>query len=163
MGQNTADPVVYLLRNQQTSSNKLPHSPFHLLNPIAQLQAILRGCFGQCRTKSDEFFINLSRMFKIKSGERGIKASNAKIGKIRQLLTLAMDEIKGNNRGCNSASSSPTKRRSDESSESESIAEVLRHMRKGFLFLKHSVNTRDPHPKFVYLSIDNKLLCWKSP
>jgi len=36
-------------------------------------------------------------------------------------------------------------------------------MRKGFLFLKHSVNTKEPHPKFVYLSFDNKSLCWKSP
>lgn len=28
--------------------------------------------------------------------------------------------------------------------------------------LKHSPKTPDPHSKFVYLSQDNKHLCWKS-
>jgi hypothetical protein len=102
-------------------------------------------------------------MFKIKSSEQRGKASIAKIGRIKQLLTIAIEEMKGSMRTYSSTSSSPTKRRSDESSESESVGEVITHMRKGFLFLKHSPNTRDPHPKFVYLSPDNKLLCWKSP
>lgn len=36
-------------------------------------------------------------------------------------------------------------------------------MKKGYLFIKHSPNTSEPHPKFIYLSYDNKYLCWKSP
>ena len=60
-----------------------------------------------------------------------------------------------------SPSRSP-KRRSDESSESESIAEVLSNLKKGYLVVKHSDKISSPHDKFVYLSEDNRFICWKS-
>jgi hypothetical protein len=34
-------------------------------------------------------------------------------------------------------------------------------LQKGYVMTKHSPNT-DPHGKFVYLSSDQKDLCWKS-
>ena len=56
-------------------------------------------------------------MFKIKSTEPRMRAINTKISKIKQLVNIAMDEIKSLNRNYDSNHTlSPTKRKSDESS-----------------------------------------------
>ncbi len=102
-------------------------------------------------------------MFKTKGLEQKYKLANLKVQRIQQILSRAMVEVRRCSSGQPSPKSSVVKRRSDESSECESIAEVLNNLRKGYLMIKHSPNTSEPHSKFVYLSEDHKFLCWKSP
>jgi hypothetical protein len=86
-----------------------------------------------------------------------------RVSKIRDLLSRALGEVHDDNlRLKRTPSSSPSKRRSEESSESESIGDVLSNLRRGYLVIKHSVGKAEPHNKFVYLSEDNRCLCWKS-
>ena len=40
---------------------------------------------------------------------------------------------------------------------------MLEDLKKGYLVMKHSPNTKQPHLKFVYLSEDSRFLCWKTP
>lgn len=49
-----------------------------------------------------------------------------------------------------------------DSSEFQPIETILLNLKKGYIMTKHSLNTSIPHNKFVYLSEDNKHLCWKS-
>jgi hypothetical protein len=42
------------------------------------------------------------------------------------------------------------------------LSDVLNSLTKGYLMLKHSERTQEPHNKFIYLSEDQKFLCWKS-
>lgn len=86
--------------------------------------------------------------------------TNERISRIRQLLTRALGEIREQTR-LSPAPISP-KRRSEESSESESIQEILTNLRRGYLVTKHSEGSTAPHAKFVYLSEDTRYLCWKS-
>lgn len=86
-----------------------------------------------------------------------------RVNKIRDLLSRALGEVHDENiRLRRSPSDSPSKRRSEESSESESIGDVLANLRKGYLAVKHSVGKAEPHNKFVYLSEDSRAICWKS-
>lgn len=39
---------------------------------------------------------------------------------------------------------------------------MLRDLEKGYIVLKHSPNTNEPHNKFIYISADHRFLCWKS-
>lgn len=82
-----------------------------------------------------------------------------RISKIVSLLNQAIDEV---HITVKRTSSSPTKRISDQSSEADTINEVLANLKKGYLMIKHSDNTSSPHDKFVYLSNDDRYLCWKS-
>ena len=73
------------------------------------------------------------------------KKSNDRMMRIKDVLTKAMGEVRDmgpSSRQDSGNSSGPLKRRSDESSESESISEVLNHLRKGYLMTKHSINTK---------------------
>lgn len=98
---------------------------------------------------------NLAHKLPAKTAER--------VGKIRDLLSRALGEVHHEQlRLGRTASSSPSKRRSEESSESESIGDVLSNLRRGYLVVKHSEGKGEPHNKFVYLSEDNRSLCWKS-
>jgi hypothetical protein len=87
-----------------------------------------------------------------------------RVNKIKVVLGKALGEVHHiNTKMRTSPSSSPlNKRRSDESSESESIHEILTNLKKGYLMKKHNFKNGSPHSKFIYLSQDNRLLCWKS-
>ncbi len=39
---------------------------------------------------------------------------------------------------------------------------MLLELEKGYVAIKHSPNTSEPHAKYVYISSDRKFLCWKS-
>lgn len=39
---------------------------------------------------------------------------------------------------------------------------MLENLVKGYLVIKHSESTREPHKKYLYISEDRRFLCWKS-
>lgn len=39
---------------------------------------------------------------------------------------------------------------------------MLANLRRGYLVTKHSVGKGEPRNKFIYLSEDNRSICWKS-
>lgn len=83
-----------------------------------------------------------------------------RVSKIRSLMARALGEVYRESQ--RSPSSSPCKLRSEESSDSESIGEILERLRKGYLMVKLSARGSSSCSKFVYLSEDNLRLCWKS-
>lgn len=44
----------------------------------------------------------------------------------------------------------------------EKMEAMLLELEKGYVAIKHSPNTSEPHAKYVYISSDRKFLCWKS-
>ncbi len=86
---------------------------------------------------------------KIKSNVTLIKHIVAKV-----IKEYTADVIKERN-------SPHSKRISDESSKAEEVEEVINDLKKGYIMTKHSNNTY-PKTKFIYLSMNERFLCWKS-
>lgn len=85
------------------------------------------------------------------------------MNRITGLLSRAIEEVHMDvSRMSTTTSEELSKRRSDDSSECEEIAEVFETLQRGYLVLKLSDRSDSAKPKFIYTSKDNRSLCWKS-
>ena len=91
----------------------------------------------------------------------GQAETRTNLSKIRSLLIKTLVSVKKEASDSESSHMTPRSRK-ESTTEPESIEEVLTHMQKGWIMLKHSRNTKKPHNKFVYLSTNHRHLCWKS-
>jgi hypothetical protein len=72
--------------------------------------------------------------------------------KIKTLLYNTLTSVRQDHRSNNTNPASPTRKSKDSNTEPETIEEVLDNLKKGYIMLKHSPKTPDPHSKFVKIS-----------
>lgn len=98
-------------------------------------------------------------MFRINSIALGDIEIKKKIGNIKSILSRTLVDIKSSSL---SNPESPLKKRKESILEADNIEQTVASLQKGYLMVKYSRNTIEPHNKFVYLSNDRRDLCWKS-
>lgn len=101
-------------------------------------------------------------MFRLNYVDPDKNSINVKVRKIKSLLSQTLASVKSGNDSIFENQDSPLRKSKDSSTEVEGIEEILSKLQQGYLMVKHSRNTNEPHNKFVYLSQDNRNLCWKS-
>lgn len=101
-------------------------------------------------------------MFRLKTKEPSQVDITLNVCRIKTLLYKTLTSVKTDRQRKEDPAESPTRKSKDSNTEPETIEEILENLRKGYIMLKHSPKTPEPHSKFVYLSQDNKHLCWKS-
>lgn len=100
-------------------------------------------------------------MFRINTIDPSKLEINMNITKIKSLLSKTIVQVRAEQEP---PKQEHAKRKSKSSNtEAEPIQEILANLKNGRYMLKHSRNTKEPHSKLVYLSSDQKLLCWKTP
>jgi len=83
------------------------------------------------------------------------------LANIKSLLSRALQDSGRDSQKELNTSSTLTKHKSEETIDAEEETEVIANLKKGYIMTKHSENSKSK-TKFVYLSLNEKYLCWKS-